>query len=56
MPEMTTGQAIKEALSLCLDSNNTTFIAGEDIGVYGGAFGVTDGLLEKYGEERMLHS
>ena len=34
MPEMTTGQAIKEALSLCLDSNNTTFIAGEDIGVY----------------------
>jgi len=53
MPEMTTGQAIKEALSLCLDSNETTFMAGEDIGVYGGAFGVTDGLLEKYGEERI---
>ena len=53
MPEMTTGQAIKEALSLCLDSNDTTFMAGEDIGVYGGAFGVTDGLLEKYGEERI---
>ena len=53
MPEMTTGQAIKEALSLCLDSNDTTFIAGEDIGVYGGAFGVTDGLLEKYGHERI---
>src|SRR6056300_1252005 len=53
MPEMTTGQAIKEALSLCLDSSDTTFIAGEDIGVYGGAFGVTDGLLEKYGHERI---
>jgi pyruvate/2-oxoglutarate/acetoin dehydrogenase E1 component len=53
MPEMTTGQAIKEALSLCLDANNTTFIAGEDIGVYGGAFGVTDGLLAKYGEDRI---
>tara|TARA_B100000902_G_scaffold395266_1_gene453490 strand:- start:844 stop:1836 length:993 start_codon:yes stop_codon:yes gene_type:complete len=53
MPEMTTGQAIKEALSLCLDSDETTFIAGEDIGVYGGAFGVTDGLLEKYGQERI---
>ena len=53
MPEMTTGQAIKEALSVCLDANNTTFIAGEDIGVYGGAFGVTDGLLAKYGEDRI---
>ena len=53
MPELTTGQAIREALSLCLDTNKTTFIAGEDIGVYGGAFGVTDGLLEKYGEDRI---
>ena len=53
MPEMTTSQAIREALSQCLDNNNTTFIAGEDIGVYGGAFGVTDGLLEKYGEDRI---
>ena len=53
MPEMTTGQAIKEALSVCLDTNKMTFIAGEDIGVYGGAFGVTDGLLAKYGEERI---
>ncbi len=53
MPELTTGQAIREALSLCLDTNKRTFIAGEDIGVYGGAFGVTDGLLEKYGEDRI---
>ena len=50
MPEMSTGQAIKQAISLCLDTYDEAFLAGEDIGIYGGAFGVTDGLLEKYGE------
>ena len=53
MPEMTTGQAIKSAISLCLDNYEEAFLAGEDIGIYGGAFGVTDGLLEKYGEDRI---
>ena len=53
MPEMTTSQAIKSAISLCLDNYEEAFLAGEDIGIYGGAFGVTDGLLEKYGEERI---
>ena len=53
MPELTTGQAINKALSLILENNPTSFIAGEDIGVYGGAFGVTDGLLEKFGQERI---
>ena len=54
MPEMTTGQAIKSAISLCLDNYEEAFLAGEDIGIYGGAFGVTDGLLEKYGEDRTV--
>jgi pyruvate dehydrogenase E1 component beta subunit len=53
MPEMSTGQAIKKALSLCLDNYEEAFLAGEDIGIYGGAFGVTDGLLEQYGENRV---
>ena len=53
MPEMSTGQAIKKALSLCLDNYEEAFLAGEDIGIYGGAFGVTDGLLEQYGENRI---
>ena len=43
MPELTTGQALNKALSLILEENPTAFIAGEDIGIYGGAFGVTDG-------------
>ena len=53
MPELTAGQSINKALSLILESNQTAFIAGEDIGIYGGAFGVTEGLLEKFGNERI---
>ena len=36
MPELTTGQALNKALSLILEQNSTAFIAGEDIGIYGG--------------------
>ena len=48
MPELTTGQALNKALSLILEQNPAAFIAGEDIGIYGGAFGVTDGLLAQF--------
>ena len=53
MPELSVGQAINNALSLILKEYPNAFIAGEDIGIYGGAFGVTDGLLETFGEERI---
>ena len=53
MPELSTGQAINNALSLILNKYPNSFIAGEDIGIYGGAFGVTDGLLKTFGEERI---
>jgi pyruvate dehydrogenase E1 component beta subunit len=53
MLELSVGQAINNALSLILKEHPNAFIAGEDIGIYGGAFGVTDGLLETFGEERI---
>ena len=53
MPELTVGQSINNALSLILKEYPNSFIAGEDIGIYGGAFGVTDGLLKTFGEERI---
>ena len=53
MHDLTTGQALNKALSLILEQNPTAFIAGEDIGIYGGAFGVTDGLLAQFGEDRI---
>ena len=53
MPDLSVGQAINNALSLILNEYPNSFIAGEDIGIYGGAFGVTDGLLKTFGEERI---
>ncbi|MBX6370875.1 MAG: alpha-ketoacid dehydrogenase subunit beta [Acidothermus sp.] len=36
-----------------MESDERVFLLGEDIGVYGGAFGVTTGLLERFGAERV---
>ena len=46
--------AISEALSQAMSEDPRIFLIGEDIGVYGGAFGVTLGLLEKFGPERVI--
>jgi pyruvate dehydrogenase E1 component beta subunit len=50
---MTYAAAVRAALRTLLDADDRVFLAGEDIGVYGGAFGVTDGLLADYGEDRI---
>jgi len=50
------GQMIREALDEVLNNDPTTLIIGEDIGIYGGAFGITKGLLEKYGPHRVVDS
>ncbi|HLN13292.1 MAG TPA: alpha-ketoacid dehydrogenase subunit beta [bacterium] len=46
-------EAIREALRQAMDLDPAVFLLGEDIGVYGGAFGVTDGLLTTYGPARV---
>lgn len=53
MREITYAQAIKEALTEEMNSDESVFLMGEDIGVYGGAFGVTVGMVEEFGEERV---
>lgn len=54
MPETTTyAKAVSAALRLLLEEDERVFLAGEDIGVYGGAFGVTDGLVTEFGEQRV---
>lgn len=50
---MTYAKALAAAVRLAMSTDDRVFIAGEDIGVYGGAFGVTDGLLGEFGEERV---
>ncbi|WP_348923110.1 alpha-ketoacid dehydrogenase subunit beta [Enterococcus rotai] len=46
-------QAINEALDEALAQDEQVFLLGEDIGVYGGGFGATSGLQEKYGKQRV---
>jgi len=53
MRAITYQEAIREALSQEMRSNEDVYVMGEDIGVYGGAFGVTNGMLEEFGGERV---
>jgi len=46
-------EAVREALIQEMRRDPTVFILGEDVGVYGGAFGVTRGMLEEFGPERI---
>ncbi|MGB9811321.1 MULTISPECIES: alpha-ketoacid dehydrogenase subunit beta [Bacteria] len=47
-------EAIKQALAEKMREDENVFLLGEDIGVYGGAFGVTMGLLDEFGPERVM--
>jgi len=52
--EVTIRDALREALREEMQRDNTVFLLGEDIGRYwGGAFGVTKGLAEEFGDERV---
>jgi 2-oxoisovalerate dehydrogenase E1 component beta subunit len=47
-------EAIREGLWEEMERDPNVFLLGEDIGVYGGAFKVTDGFLEKFGARRVV--
>lgn len=52
--EVTYLEAISQALDEEMTRDERVFLLGEDIGFYGGAFKITEGFLEKYGEWRIL--
>ncbi|WP_088835256.1 alpha-ketoacid dehydrogenase subunit beta [Paenibacillus tyrfis] len=54
--EITYLEAVKEAMSQMMRENEDVFLLGEDIGVYGGAFGVTRGMIEEFGPERIRNT
>jgi acetoin:2,6-dichlorophenolindophenol oxidoreductase subunit beta len=56
MRELTFREAVVEALDIALQRDPKVFLLGEDIGYYGGLFQATQGLLAKYGEERVMDS
>src|SRR5690348_18121341 len=54
MPTLTYLQAISAALRDELRADDRVLLMGEDIGVFGGAFKVTDGFVEEFGTDRVM--
>lgn len=52
--ELSYAEAIREAMDIAMARDERVILMGEDIGVYGGAFGVTGDLVEKYGTDRVM--
>lgn len=54
MPSYNLVEAIRDALYLALEQDESYVILGEDVGKYGGVFRATDGLQQTFGEERVV--
>lgn len=51
---MTVREAIKEAMTDEMRADENVFLIGEDVGIFGGDFGTTVGMLEEFGPERVI--
>ncbi len=51
--ELTGSEALREAMAQAMEADPRVILIGEDIGKYGGAFGVTLGLYDRFGPERV---
>ena len=56
MPELTYREAVRDALSSAMRSDEDVFIMGEDIAEMGGSMGVTQGMLEEFGPQRVRNT
>ncbi len=54
MPEITYREALNDALREEMQRDPSVFVLGEDVGLYGGAFKVTEGLYAEFGEKRVI--
>lgn len=54
MREISYMEALREAMRQAMQEDERVFVIGEDIGIYGGAFGVTAGMLDEFGPERII--
>ncbi|MGA3164742.1 MAG: alpha-ketoacid dehydrogenase subunit beta [Terriglobia bacterium] len=54
MALLTYVEAIRQGIWEEMERDPSVFLLGEDIGVYGGAFKVTAGMLERFGEDRVI--
>jgi len=53
MSELTYLEAIRDGIREMMKEDERVFLIGEDIGLYGGSFGLTNGLFAEFGEERV---
>ena len=53
MRELSLSEAIREAMSQEMERDPSIILMGEDVGRFNGAFGVSSGMLEKFGPERI---
>jgi pyruvate dehydrogenase E1 component beta subunit len=51
--EITFSEALREAMAEEMSRDPAVFVMGEDVGLFGGVFGVTAGLYEEFGEKRV---
>jgi pyruvate dehydrogenase E1 component beta subunit len=56
MPELSYREAVRDALSQAMRQDDDVFILGEDIAEMGGSMGVTQGMLEEFGPERVRNT
>jgi acetoin:2,6-dichlorophenolindophenol oxidoreductase subunit beta len=56
MPELSYREAIRDALSRAMREDDSVFIMGEDIAEMGGSMGVTQGMLDEFGPERVRNT
>jgi pyruvate/2-oxoglutarate/acetoin dehydrogenase E1 component len=56
MPELTYREAVREAMSEAMRRDDDVFLMGEDIAEMGGSMGVTQGMLEEFGPERVRNT
>ncbi len=51
---LTGNKAMAEAIAIEMERNPDVFVLGEDVGKYGGIFGSTQGLIDRFGEKRVI--
>jgi acetoin:2,6-dichlorophenolindophenol oxidoreductase subunit beta len=56
MPELTYREAVRDAMSTAMRRDEGVFIMGEDIAEMGGSMGVTQGMLQEFGPERVRNT
>jgi len=54
MTQMTMVKALNSGLNNAMERDDSIILLGEDVGTDGGVFRVTDGLISKYGKERVM--